>query len=54
MNRRDLIAHLNGQGCVLHRHGANHDLWRNPRNNIKAALAATSHDQEAVSPRHLP
>ena len=29
MKRRDLIQHLSDEGCVLARHGANHDLYRN-------------------------
>ena len=29
MKRRDLIQRLNDEGCILVRHGANHDLYRN-------------------------
>ena len=32
MNRRQLERHLREQGCVLHHHGAKHDIWMNPSN----------------------
>jgi hypothetical protein len=38
MNRREFEEHLRAQGCELHRHGAKHDLWRNPGNGQKAAV----------------
>jgi mRNA interferase HicA len=37
MNRRKLEKHLREQGCILHHHGAKHDVWVNPTN-----LAQTS------------
>ena len=30
MKRRDLVAELEQAGCVLLRHGANHDIYHNP------------------------
>jgi predicted RNA binding protein YcfA (HicA-like mRNA interferase family) len=30
VKRRDLIAHLESQGCALVREGANHAVYRNP------------------------
>jgi len=30
MKRRDLIRRLEEQGCILVRHGANHDWYTNP------------------------
>ena len=30
MKRRDLIRAIKGFGCILERHGARHDWWRNP------------------------
>lgn len=32
MKRRDLIAHLEDQGCVLHHEGAKHSVVVNPEN----------------------
>ena len=31
MKRRDLIEQLEAAGCVLVRHGGNHDWYRNPQ-----------------------
>jgi predicted RNA binding protein YcfA (HicA-like mRNA interferase family) len=31
MKRIDLVRVLAGQGCVLIRHGGNHDWYRNPK-----------------------
>jgi mRNA interferase HicA len=38
MKRRDLIRDLEKEGCVLHRHGSNHDVYRNPDNGNKAPV----------------
>jgi hypothetical protein len=38
VNRREFEDHLRTQGCEFHRHGAKHDLWRNPGNGEKAAV----------------
>src|SRR5215469_7768437 len=32
MNRRTLEKHLRAHGCILHHHGAKHDIWVNPAN----------------------
>lgn len=32
MKRRDLVRALEGAGCVLHRHGKRHDVYRNQAN----------------------
>jgi len=32
MDRRQLEQHLRLHGCVLHDHGAKHDVWINPIN----------------------
>jgi predicted RNA binding protein YcfA (HicA-like mRNA interferase family) len=31
VKRRDLVAKLEEAGCVLLRHGANHDIYHNPK-----------------------
>jgi mRNA interferase HicA len=41
MKRRDLVRELEAAGCVLHRHGKRHDIYRNPDNG-----------QQAPVPRH--
>ena len=38
MKRRDLIRDLENEGCVLHRNGAKHDVYRNPANGNKAPI----------------
>lgn len=34
MKRRDLVAKLEGAGCVLLRHGAKHDIFHNPKSGM--------------------
>jgi hypothetical protein len=41
MKRRDFIRELEKAGCVLHRHGSRHDVYRNPSNAQKSARAAS-------------
>lgn len=38
MKRRELLAHLQGQGCQLLREGANHSIWINPATGRKEAV----------------
>jgi hypothetical protein len=38
MNRRQLEEHLRAHGCVLHHHGAKHDIWINPTSLAKAPV----------------
>lgn len=38
MKRLDLIRQIETMGCVLVRHGGNHDWYRNPATNIAAAV----------------
>lgn len=38
MKRRELIRELEQAGCVLHRHGSRHDIYRNPANDRKAPV----------------
>ena len=38
MKRRDLIAHLTREGCVLHREGSKHSVFFNPENGHLAAI----------------
>ncbi len=38
MKRRDLIAHLEQNGCELMREGSKHTLYVNPTNNQTSAI----------------
>ncbi len=38
MKRRDLVAHLLANGCVLLREGGKHSLWLNPAKNLTTAV----------------
>lgn len=38
MKRKEFIQKLNNAGCVLHRHGAKHDLYLNPANGKKQSV----------------
>jgi len=38
VKRRDLIAHLIKEGCVLHREGSKHSVFFNPENGHLAAI----------------
>jgi hypothetical protein len=38
VHRTDLERHLREHGCVLHHHGAKHDVWLNPANMRRAPL----------------
>ena len=38
MKRSKLIKHLNNNGCVLNREGANHTVFFNPKTNKVTAI----------------
>lgn len=38
MKRRELEEYLRSVGCVFHRNGAAHDIWRNPANGKKGVV----------------
>ena len=38
MKRREFVEELHREGCFLLRHGANHDLYRNPKNGRQTAI----------------
>jgi mRNA interferase HicA len=38
MKRTDLIRKLQEDGCVLVRHGGNHDWYRNPKTGMSQAI----------------
>jgi len=38
MKRRDLIRHLEANGCRLLREGGSHSIWENPKNGKRTAV----------------
>ena len=38
MKRQDFIRELEQSGCVLHRHGGSHDIYRNGANEKKVPV----------------
>jgi len=38
MKRRDLLKHLEQNGCFLLREGGEHSIWENPINKRRAAV----------------
>ena len=38
IKKRDLEKHLRFHGCVLDRHGSEHDVWLNPANDRTASV----------------
>ena len=38
MKRQEFIRELERAGCLLHRHGRRHDIYRNPVNDRKAPV----------------
>ena len=38
MKRAKLIRYLRSHGCVPHREGAEHSLWKNPRTQATEAI----------------
>jgi mRNA interferase HicA len=38
MDRRQREQHLRVHGCVLHHHGAKHDVWLNPINLARTSV----------------
>jgi len=38
MKRRDLIRHLEANGCRLLREGGSHSIWENPKSRKRTAV----------------
>jgi mRNA interferase HicA len=38
MKRKELVKRLTSAGCILVRHGARHDLYKNPRTGKKQPI----------------
>jgi mRNA interferase HicA len=52
MKRTDLIRKLEEDGCVLVRHGGNHDWYRNPKTGISQAVPRHREVNEFLA-RHI-
>jgi len=49
MKRADLIRLLVKQQCHLYRHGANHDIYLNPRNGRKSPVPRHSEIKDSLA-----
>lgn len=52
MKRSELIRALVAAGCVLHRHGARHDVYRNPANGLKQPVPRHTEIDDLLA-RHI-
>lgn len=52
MKRSELIRQLREAGCVLHRHGANHDLYLNPATGQKQPVPRHTETDDALA-KHI-
>jgi hypothetical protein len=52
MKRTELIRDLVAAGCVLHRHGARHDIYINPANGKKQPVPRHTEIDEHLA-RHI-
>lgn len=49
MKRKELLRLLVQHQCVLHRHGANHDIYLNVRNGRKAPVPRHSEIKDTLA-----
>jgi mRNA interferase HicA len=52
MKRGALIKQLTEAGCILYRHGSNHDIYINPANGKKQPLPRHSEIDESLA-KHI-
>lgn len=52
MKRKDLLKKLTALGCILERHGSNHDLYKNPATNKKQPVPRHTEIDENLA-RHI-
>ena len=52
MKRKDLISNLSSHGCLLVRHGNNHDLYQNPLTGKKQPVPRHREIDERLA-RHI-
>ena len=52
MKRKELIKRITSAGCVLVRHGARHDLYRNPKTGKKQTIPRHNEIDESLA-KHI-
>ncbi|MDQ3754731.1 MAG: type II toxin-antitoxin system HicA family toxin [Acidobacteriota bacterium] len=52
MKRSALLRELSAAGCVLHRHGAKHDIYLNPANGLKQPVPRHTEIDDRLA-RHI-
>jgi mRNA interferase HicA len=52
MKRKELVRQLTKAGCVLLRHGSNHDVYLNPKNGLKQPVPRHSEVDEHLA-KHI-
>jgi predicted RNA binding protein YcfA (HicA-like mRNA interferase family) len=52
MKRKELIRKITSAGCMLVRHGARHDLYRNPRTGKKQPVPRHDEIDESLA-KHM-
>jgi mRNA interferase HicA len=52
MKKKELIKKLKSEGCVLVRHGARHDLYKNPKTGKKQPIPRHDEIDEALA-KHI-
>jgi predicted RNA binding protein YcfA (HicA-like mRNA interferase family) len=52
MKRKELIRKITSAGCMLVRHGARHDLYRNPRTGKKQPVPRHDEIDESLA-KHI-
>ncbi|WP_417910618.1 type II toxin-antitoxin system HicA family toxin [Candidatus Electronema sp. PJ] len=52
MKRKEFIRYLESHGCLLLRHGANHDIYLNPNNGNKQPVPRHSEIDDQLA-RHI-
>lgn len=52
MKRKDLVKQLAKAGCILLRHGSRHDIYLNPKNEMKQPVPRRSEVDEQLA-KHI-
>jgi mRNA interferase HicA len=52
MKRKELVKQLESSGCILLRHGANHDIYLNPKSGQKQPVPRHKEVSEHLA-RHI-
>ncbi len=52
MKRKDLIKQIKERGCILIRHGGNHDWYQNPKTNVSQPVPRHNEIKEYLA-KHI-